>query len=131
MNITEQEKIRIKYAFLMKFTWQVIEADEQILQEEVDYFSEFFPLALVKALDLEEKEDRMRLYEQGVECLAKILTKEEKLEIIGVLVGASVSDGFMEFREFGIIEAASKVLEIPEDEFLAYFDYLFAKVFLH
>ena len=106
MNITEREKFRMKYAFLMHLTWQVIEADEQILAEEVDYYSTLFPEQLQKVLALEDEQERFSLYEKGLECLPQLLTYEEKMDVLDVLVGASVSDGFMEFREFGIIDAA-------------------------
>lgn len=117
----------MKYAFLMHLTWQVIEADEQILDEEVEYFAMLFPDKLQKVLQLEDEKERFDLYEKGVEKLPKLLSYDEKMDILDVLVGASVSDGFMEFREFGIIEAASKVLDIPQDEFMSRFDYFFLK----
>ena len=51
-----------------------------------------------------------------------LLSHEEKLELLGMFLGASVSDGEMEFREFGVLEAAANVLGIAQEGLLEYFD---------
>jgi len=127
MKITEHDLLRLKYAFAIHLTWKIIEADEKILAEEVRYFNECFPPELLKSLDLVDAAERKRLYEIAVEELPKLLNFGERLELLGMFLGASVSDGEMEFREFGVLEAAATALEIPQADFLEYFDKVFGQ----
>jgi uncharacterized tellurite resistance protein B-like protein len=121
----ERELIRMKYAFAMQLSWQVIEADQRIMSEEVDYFDEWFPPELLQTLELDNPDERLTMYKRAVEELPNRLSLEERLEIVGMLIGASVSDGYMEFRQFGVLEAASAALEIPQETFLSYFERIF------
>ena len=125
MKITEHELLRLKYAFAMRLTWQIIEADEKVLPEEVSYYNECFPPELVSSLSLDDPNEIEELYERAVEELPKHLSFEERLDLLGMFLGASVSDGDMEFREFGVLEAAANALEIPQAAFLDYFDRIF------
>ena len=121
----ERELIRMKYAFAMQLSWQVIEADQRIMSEEVDYFDEWFSPELLQTLELDNPDERLSLYKRAVEELPSRLSVEERLEIVGMLIGASVSDGYMEFRQFGVLEAAAAALGIPQETFLSYFERIF------
>jgi len=121
----EREIMRLKYAFAMHMVQVVIEADEIILPEEEAYFEECFPQELIESLNLVDEQVRKSLYEQAVDVLPQCLSLEEKLDLFGMFLGASVSDGEMEFREFGVLETAAAILAIPHEEVVAYFDRMF------
>ena len=121
----EFELIRMKYAFAMQLAEQVIEADDVILKEEKEYFDLVFPEALLQKLALEDPKDVKVCYEKAVDELPERLDLEQKLEIFGLLLGASVADDFLEFREFGVLEASAKILGIPPEIMMDYIDGMF------
>ncbi|MEC7986249.1 MAG: hypothetical protein VX278_13875, partial [Myxococcota bacterium] len=123
----ELELIRMKYAFEIKLVEEVIAADEVILKEEQDYFEHFFPADLIRNLGLDDPLVLNECYKKAVVELPNRLTMEERLSIFGLLLGASVADDFLEFREFGVLEAAAKVLAIPAETMMDFIDSIFQK----
>jgi uncharacterized tellurite resistance protein B-like protein len=117
----------LKYAFAIRLVKNVIEADEKILPEEVEYYHECFPVELLEVLGLSDPEEQERLYAQAVEELPSRLGDDEKLDLIGIFLGAGVSDGDLEFREFSVVEAASAALGIPLDRLVEYIDGMFGR----
>ena len=49
--------------------------------------------------------------------------EEQKKELFGLMLGACVADDFLDFREFGILEAAANVLLIEQEQMFAYIDF--------
>ena len=96
----------MKYAFAMHLVQNVIEADSVILDSERDFFQECFPDALIHALDLSRPDVRAELLTKALEELPTSMSLEERLDIFGMVLGASVADGELEFREFGVLEVA-------------------------
>jgi len=119
--------IRMKYAFAMQFVEQVIEADEIVREEELNYFAHCFPKELIEKLQLTDPMVRLELYQISLEELPKRLLFEEKLDLFGLLLGASVADDELEFREFGVLEAAAKVLGLNSEVMMDYIDQMFTE----
>ena len=125
MGGAERETLRMKYAFAIRLVKNVIEADEKILPEEEAYFYECFPPEFLQVLQLSDVEEQDRLYTRAVEELPTLLSEDQKLELIGMFLGAGVSDGELDFREFGVVEAASAALGLPLERLVDYIDGLF------
>ena len=114
MSVDDREMMRMKYAFAMHLVTNVIEADSIVVDSERDFFQECFPEELIDALDLSQPEKRAEMLTKALDELPRVMNLEQRLDIFGMVLGASVADGDLEFREFGVLEIAAKALHIPE-----------------
>ena len=119
----ETALMRMKYAFATVFVKRIIEADEKIHPEEEKFFRQWFPPTLLERLSLHSKELLFDAYVQSLDILPEQLSEAQKKELFGLLLGACLADDFLDFREFGILEAAAKVLRIDSEEMFSMIDF--------
>ena len=119
----ETALIRMKYAFTTVFVKRIIEADEKIHPEEEKFFTQWFPQNLLEHLSLHTKDLLFDAYVQSLDILPEQLNEDQKKETFGLLLGACLADDFLDFREFGILEAAAKVLRIDGEEMFSMIDF--------
>ena len=72
---------------------------------------------------MNSKELLFDAYVQSLDILPEQLSEAQKKEVFGLLLGASLADDFLDFREFGILEAAAKVLRIDNEEMFSMIDF--------
>ena len=119
----DRELMRMKYAFALVFVKRIIEADNVIHPDEVLYFEEWFAPEILSLLSLTTKKELLHVYVQSLDVLPHALEEEQKKELFGLMLGACVADDFLDFREFGILEAAANVLLIEQEQMFAYIDF--------
>jgi hypothetical protein len=119
----ETALMRMKYAFATVFVKRIIEADDVIHPEEEKFFAQWFPQELLNHLSLNTKALLFDAYVQSLDILPEQLNDSQKKEVFGLLLGASLADDFLDFREFGILEAAAKVLRIDSEEMFSMIDF--------
>ena len=119
----DESILRWKYAFALVFVKRIIEADDVIHPEEAKYFAQWFPPELLVRLSLHTKEGLLNSYVQSLEILPDVLNRHQKEELFGLLLGACLANDFLDFREFGILEAAARVLRISNEEMFALIDF--------
>ena len=117
-------KDQLKYAFAMEMVKQVIEAKEHILEVERTYFFTCFPRELILKLELENPNQRRECFEEAIRQLPKILSFDEKLQIVGMCLGAGLCNDQLGFREFSIIELTATSLEITTEELVTYIAFM-------
>lgn len=119
----EDSLLQMKYAFATVFVKRIIDADGILHPDEEKYFSQWFPLTLLKKLQLDSPKLLHHHYVQSLDVLPQALTDIQKKEVFGLLLGACLADEFLDFREFGILEAASRVLRIESEEMFEMLDF--------
>ena len=117
-------KNQLKYAFAMEMVKQVIEAKEHILEVERTYFFGCFPKELILKLQLENPNQRRECFEEAIRQLPQILTYDEKLQIVGMCLGAGLCNDQLGFREFSIIELTATSLEISTEGLVSYIAFM-------
>lgn len=125
MSILNKEIMRMKYAFAMHLVKNVIEADCVVVESEREFYRECFPEDLIRALDLQSPSVREKWLARALVELPSAMSLDERMDIFGMVLGASVVDGELEFREFGVLEVAAKALHIPQDNMMRYFEHTF------
>jgi len=118
-----RELMRMKYAFALVFVKRIIEADNVIHPDEKLYFAEWFSPKILSMLSLSTQKQLHEAYVQSLDILPQALNEEQKKELFGLMLGACVADDFLDFREFGILEAASNVLLIDNEQMFSYIDF--------
>lgn len=119
----EESLLQMKYAFATVFVQRIIDADGIVHPEEKKYFAQWFPLELLQKLELDSPEHLHHHYVQSLDVLPQGLTDLQKKEVFGLLLGACLADDFLDFREFGILEAAARVLQIQSEEMFEMLDF--------
>ena len=119
----EDSVLQMKYAFATVFVKRIIDADGILHPQEEKYFSEWFPLPLLQKLELDSPESLHHHYVRSLDVLPSILTEMQKKELFGLLLGACLADDFLDFREFGILEAAARVLQIETEQMFDLLDF--------
>ncbi len=119
----DRELMRMKYAFALVFVKRIIEADNIIHPDEVLYFEEWFSPQVLALLSLSTKKEVLDSYVRSLDVLPQALSTEQKKELFGLMLGACVADDFLDFREFGILEAAASVLLIDKEQMFSYIDF--------
>ena len=119
----EDSLLQMKYAFAIVFVKRIIDADGILHPEEKKYFSHWFPLQLLQKLELNSPERLHHAYVRSLDFLPSALTDLQKKEVFGLLLGACLADDFLDFREFGILEAAARVLKIETEEIFELLDF--------
>ena len=103
---------------------QVIEAKEHILELERTYFFTCFPKELILKLELENPNQRRECFEEAIRQLPKILPYDEKLQIVGMCLGAGLCNDQLGFREFSIIELTATSLDLTTEELVSYIAFM-------
>ena len=119
----EDSILQMKYAFAVVFVKRIIDADGVLHPQEEKYFAEWFPLSLLKQLRLDSPELLHHHYVRSLDVLPTTLTEIQKKELFGLLLGACLADDFLDFREFGILEAAARVLQIETEQIFELLDF--------
>lgn len=119
----DESLLRMKYAFALVFVKRIVEADGVIHPEEAKYCTQWFPNELLIRLSLHTKKMLLNAYVQSLDVLPDVLDPGQKQEVFGLLLGACLADDYLDFREFGILEAAAKVLRIDNEEMFALIDF--------
>ena len=119
----DESLLRMKYAFALVFVKRIIEADGVIHPEEAKYCVQWFPNDVLIRLSLHTKENLLNSYVQSLEVLPDVLDATQKQELFGLLLGACLADDYLDFREFGILEAAARVLRIGNEEMFHLIDF--------
>ena len=119
----EDSILQMKYAFAVIFVKRIIDADGVLHPQEEKYFAEWFPLSLLQQLELDSPELLHHHYVRSLSVLPEVLTELQKKELFGLLLGACLADDFLDFREFGILEAAARVLCIETEQIFELLDF--------
>ena len=119
----EDSVLQMKYAFATVFVKRIIDADGVLHPQEEKYFSEWFPISLLQKLELDSPESLHHHYVRSLDVLPNVLTEMQKKELFGLLLGACLADDFLDFREFGILEAAARVLQIETEKLFELLDF--------
>ena len=117
-------KEQLKYAFAMEMVKQVIEAKEHVLDVEKNYFFTCFPTELIVKLALENPEHRKACFLEALRKLPQILDHDEKLQIVGMCLGAGLCTDHLGFREFSIIELTATSLEISTEQLVSFIAFM-------
>ena len=115
--------LKMKYAFAFCFVKRIVWADEILVESEKAYIEEWFPKTLFYALGLHTQEDLDRYYQLAYTRISSLLSKDEKKEVFGLLLGACVADDYLDFREFSILDEAAKLLEISNQHMFELMEY--------
>ena len=116
----ELRKHRLKYVFSMFFVQRIIWADEVAEPEELAYVQEHFPSAVLKALNLTDSSIFPPLLEEALTVLPKVLSEEEKLQVIGLCFGAAASTGTVNPGEVAILQVAAEKLGLENEKLFEY-----------
>lgn len=119
----EDSVLQMKYAFATVFVKRIIDADGILHPQEEKYFAEWFPSSLLEQLKICSPESLHHHYVRSLDVLPNVLTEIQKKEIFGLLLGACLADDFLDFREFGILEAAARVLHIETKQMFEMLDF--------
>ena len=119
----EDSILQMKYAFAVVFVKRIIDADGVLHPQEEKYFAEWFPLELLKRLGLDSPDLLHHHYVRSLDVLPTALTEIQKKELFGLLLGACLADDFLDFREFGILEAGARVLQIETEQIFELLDF--------
>ena len=117
-------KEQLKYAFAMEMVKQVIEAKEHVLEEERIYFFTCFPKELILQLDLGNPERRQACFLEALRKLPHMLEQEEKLQVVGMCLGAGLCTEHLGFREFSIIELTATSLELSTEQLVSFIAFM-------
>lgn len=111
---------RLQLAFAYHMIREVVGADAELVQEELDYLDAVFPKALLRKLGFIDGSDQLTpAFEEARDAalyeLPDRLTLGEKLGLVELLVGASAADGLLTAEEVDALAASAGMLGVPTE----------------
>ncbi len=108
---------RLRIAFVAVLARRVVAADGKWDQGEVELLSRTFPADLMARAGLLDGERRLtadvkKLYRQALAELPRVLTLDEKLDLLTLLHRTGAADGSMDEKEMAVLQEASAMLEV-------------------
>lgn len=119
-GIAEQEGERMRLAFALRFTDEIVRADGVVREAEADFVDSLFPTDLVQRLGLDEPSVRQEYFEAARELLPVQLGYHDKLALIGLFFSACYSDGSLDAREMRVLKEAGELLGLTKEEVVKY-----------
>jgi uncharacterized tellurite resistance protein B-like protein len=119
-GIAEQEAERMRLAFALRFTDEIVRADGVVRESEAEFVDSLFPSDLVERLGLDESAARDEYFAAAKELLPAQLGYHDKLGLIGLFFSACYSDGSLDAREMRVLKEAGEMLGLTKEEVVKY-----------
>lgn len=112
----------LKLAFTVSCALKVIEADQHIDYQELKFYGQIFPRALLREFGfLDDADNFTPAFEEAqnraIETLPQSISTEEKFELLTLIHGASLADDDLGEQELVELRKAGDLLGLSPTEF--------------
>ncbi len=116
----EREVERMRLAFALHFSRQIIEADGVVQDSEAEFMANVFPPELIERLGLTDDRAQREYLEASRDGLQGRIGHHDKLGLIGLFFSACYSDGSLDAREMRVLKDAGEWLGLTREELVKY-----------
>ncbi len=114
----------LKVVFAMNVCERMAEADGELVAEELDFLQRAFPPERLRELGLHDRLRFLALRHVAGPELARALSDDEKLGLMGLFYRAGHADGVLDEAELRILREAADQLQLAPEEVDAYLEHI-------
>ena len=111
---------RLKMAFALRISERIVEADGKVVESEVEFLEQTFPIDLLDNMGLTDAHALQTAWEQSCEQLPTLLGYHEKLAMIGIFFAACHSGGRLAKEKMRVVKDAAELLGLEGSEVVEY-----------